>query len=266
MFESYYGLQKTPFSPEIPPSAVFSHQSLSEALARLSYAIERRLICLLTGEVGSGKSLALRKTASELEPARHTMVYLSNPVAGARGVLIDLVESLGQPPDFFRAQLIKQARDVIETEVARGKKLVIVVDEAHLLHPGALEEIRLMTNCQMDSSPRFSLILSGQPPLLRKLRFSTLKALEQRIGLRVRLTSLTLEETSGYIRHHLELAGRPDNLFSDDAVLLVHKSSGGIPREINNLSTQSLLAGCIEKKSIIDESTVRRAIAEIEND
>jgi len=266
MFESYYGFSKTPFSPEIPASAVFGHESLSEALARLSYAVERRLICLLTGEVGVGKSLALRSMASNFEPARHTLVYLSNPATGARGLLTDLVGDLDQCPGFFHTKLIRQARDAIEAEVARGKCLVIVVDEAHLLQPSALEEIRLLTNSQMDSSPKFSLILSGQPPLLRRLKFSTLKALEQRVGLRIRLKPLNMEDVAGYIRHHLQLAGRSDNLFSDDAIHMIHKASGGIPREVNNLSIQALIAGCIEKKAIIDESTVRRAIAEIESD
>lgn len=266
MFESYFGFSKTPFSKDIPPSAVYVHDSLTEALARLSYAVERKLLCQLTAEIGMGKSLTTRKLVSSLDPSRHTCVYLSNPTIGARGILSDIVATLSDTPCFIKSKLIRQAKEAIEAETARGKNLVLIVDEAHLLNADALEELRLLTNFDMDSSSKFALILSGQPPLAKKLKFYTLAALEQRISLKVRLLPLTLSETIGYIKHHLSFCGRSDNLFSDDAVSLIHKTSGGIPRRINNLSIQALMAGYLEKKSIIDEATAKRAVAEIESE
>jgi len=266
MFESYFGFSKTPFSKDIAPSAVYIHDSLTEALARLSYAVERRLICQLTAEIGMGKSLTARKLVSSLDQSRHTCVYLSNPTIGARGILSDIVATLSDTPCFIKSKLIRQAKEAIEAECARGKNLVLIVDEAHLLNADALEELRLLTNFDMDSQAKFALILSGQPPLAKKLKFYTLAALEQRISLKVRLLPLALSDTAGYIKHHLSFCGRSDNLFSDDAVSLIHKTSGGIPRRINNLSIQALMAGYLEKKSIIDEATAKRAVAEIESE
>lgn len=266
MFESYFGFNKTPFSKDIPPSAIYENDSLLEALARLSYAVERKLICTLTAEIGMGKSLTIRKLVSSLEPSRHTCIYLSNPTIGARGLLSEIVATFSEEPCFFKSKLIRQAKEAIESESARGKNLVILIDEAHVLTTDALEEIRLLTNFNMDSSQKFTLILSGQPALAKKLKFYTLAALEQRISLKVRLKPLDLQEAAGYIKHHLNLCGRPDALFSDDAIALIHKISGGTPRRINNLSIQALTAGYVEKKSIIDEATVKRAIAEVESE
>jgi type II secretory pathway predicted ATPase ExeA len=264
MFESYFGFSRTPFSKDIPPSAVFSYDSQKEALLRLSYAVEAKLICVLVAEVGMGKSLTIRKLVSSLDASRHTCIYLSNPTIGARGILTDIVLNLSEYPSFFKSRLIAQAKEAIEAEAARGRSLVLIVDEAHLLNTDTLEEIRLLTNFDMDSSPKFSLILAGQSALSKKLKFTTLSALEQRVSLRVRLQPLTIEETAAYIKHHLNFCGRPDALFSDDAIMSIRKASGGVPRRINNLSLHALMAGFHEKKSIIDEATAKRAIAEIE--
>jgi type II secretory pathway predicted ATPase ExeA len=266
MFESYFGFSKTPFSKDIPPSAVYTHDSLLEALARLSYGVEQKLVCALTAEIGMGKSLTIRKLTSSLDPSRHTCIYLSNPTMGARGILSDIVATFSEDPCFFKSKLIRQAKEAIESEAARGKNLVLLIDEAHLLTTDALEEVRLLTNFDMDSNQKFTLILSGQPPLAKKLKFYTLAALEQRISLKVRLKPLDLQETAGYIKHHLSFCGRSDALFSDDAIALIHKASGGIPRRINNISLQALMAGYLEKKSIIDEATAKRAVAEVESD
>jgi type II secretory pathway predicted ATPase ExeA len=266
MFESYFGFVKTPFSKDIAPSAIYENDSLLEALARLSYAVERKLICTLTAEIGMGKSLAIRKLVSSLDQSRHTCIYLSNPTIGARGILSDIVATFSEEPCFFKSKLIRQAKDAIESEAARGKTIVVLIDEAHILTTDALEEIRLLTNFDMDSSQKFTLILSGQPPLAKKLRFYTLAAFEQRISLKVRLKPFNLQETAAYIKHHLNLCGRPDALFSDDAIALIHKSCQGAPRRINNLSLQALMAGYLEKKSIIDEATAKRAVAEVESE
>jgi len=140
---------------------------------------------------------------------------------------------------------------------------VIVIDEAHLLAPGQLEEIRLLTNAEMDSESPFAGILLGQPSLRKRLRLGSFAALDQRLALRYELPGMSLEETAAYLRHHLKLAGRDDALFSDDAVALLHQVSRGIPRALNNLATQALVAAYAEQKAIVDESSARAAVTEI---
>ena len=109
----------------------------------------------------------------------------------------------------------------------------------------------------------FSLVLCGQPTLRRRIRLGAFAALEQRIALRYHLQGMSASETGEYIAHHLALAGRSDRLFSDDANSLIHQVSRGLPRAVNNLAVQSLVAAYGEKKAIVDESSARMAVAEI---
>jgi type II secretory pathway predicted ATPase ExeA len=141
--------------------------------------------------------------------------------------------------------------------------VVLLVDEAHLLSPEQLEELRLLTNCEMDSRQAFACLLLGQPTLRRKLRQGVLAALDQRIALRCTIDGMDLKETGQYIAHNIKLAGRTDTLFSDDAVALIHEASRGLPRAVNNLATQSLIAAYATNKSICDESSARAALAEV---
>lgn len=266
MYESYFGLSRTPFTKDIPPAALFRHAGHEEALARLSYVVAERAIGVLTGEVGSGKSVALRALAATLDASRHTVVYFCG-LAGLRGFYHELITTLGAEPAFFRAEIASQVKSLIAAETAeKRKRLVVIVDEAHALPVELMEELRLLTCEDMDSSSSFALILAGQPTLRRKLNLTVLNALSQRVALRCQLKGLTLEEACGYIRHHMTLAGRSDAVFSDDAVALIHAAGAGIPRRMNNLATQSLVAGYLDKKNIIDEGTVKRAVAELQAD
>jgi hypothetical protein len=114
-------------------------------------------------------------------------------------------------------------------------------NEAHLLNHAQLESLRMLTNHDMDSTSPFACLLVGQPTLRRRMKMGALAALDQRIGLRYAMAPMTNEETSSYLRHHLSLAGRSDTLFSDDATALIHQTSRGYPRAVNNLALQSLV-------------------------
>jgi type II secretory pathway predicted ATPase ExeA len=116
----------------------------------------------------------------------------------------------------------------------------------------------------MDSTSPFACLLVGQPTLRRRMKLGVLAALDQRIALRYAMPPMTTEETSSYLRHHLNLAGRSDTLFSDDSVTLIHQTSRGYPRAINNISLQALIAALVDNdKSIVDESSARAAVAEV---
>ncbi len=122
----------------------------------------------------------------------------------------------------------------------RGRKVVLVVDEAHLLAADQLEELRLLTNADMDSANPFALVPASQPTLSQRLRLGAFAALNQRVALRYALPPLSGPDTAEYIAHHLKLAGRSDTLFSDDAVARIHKASWGLPRAVNNLPCRPL--------------------------
>jgi len=148
-------------------------------------------------------------------------------------------------------------------EAERGKRVVVVVDEAHLLNADQLEELRLLTNAEMDSHSPFACLLVGQPTLRRRIKLGTFAALDQRIALRFAMPAMTAAETGTYVAHHLKLAGRADTLFSDDALALIHQVSRGLPRAVNNLALQSLVAAYAAKKAIVDESAARSAVTEV---
>ena len=124
----------------------------------------------------------------------------------------------------------------------------------------------MLTNHDMDSASPFACLLIGQPTLRRRLKLGQLAALDQRIAVRYTMPGMTGEETTSYISHHLKLAGRSDPLFSDDATTLIHTASRGLPRAVNNLAIQALIAAYANRKAIVDESSARTAATEITAD
>lgn len=213
--------------------------------------------------VGAGKTVAVRAAVTVLDTSRFTTLYFGNPSVGARGLYYAIVSGLGGVPRFHTAALIPQAADALAAEEAeRGKRVVLVVDEAYLLDPKQLDELRLLTGADMDS--RFlTCLLVGQPTLRRRIKLGAFAALDQRIGLRYAMPGMDLAETGACVAHHLKLAGRADTLFSDDALALLHQVSRGLPRTVNNLAVQSLVAAFAANKPIVDESSARAAVTEV---
>lgn len=261
---SHYGFSRAPFGKDIPPQALHPHRGHAEATARISYCISEKMIGVITGECGSGKTVAARAVTSGLDCSRHTTIYLGTPGVGLRGLYGSIVTALGGVPRFHHASLVPQTTDLIATEYAeRGKSVVLVIDESHLLDAEVLEGLRCLSNDGMDAESRFSLILLGQPTLRRRLRLGSFAALDQRVGLRYSIAPLDLAECGSYIACHLKFAGRSDTLFSDDAVGLIHQVSRGLPRVVNNLCVQGLVATFSAGKAIVDESAARAAVAEV---
>jgi type II secretory pathway predicted ATPase ExeA len=262
--QSFYGFTRMPFGRDLAPSMLHRHTSHAEAVARITWCVDQRALGVVTGEVGAGKTVAVRAVLSTLDTSRHSLIYLPNPAVGARGIHHAIVTALGGVPRFHHATLIPQATDALAVEYAeRGRVPVLVIDEAHLLDHAQLEAVRMLTNHDLDSRSPFACLLVGQPTLRRKIKLGVLAALDQRIALRYTLPAMTAEETSSYLRHHLTLAGRSDTLFSDDAAALIHQTSRGYPRAVNNLAVQALIAAFAANKSIVDESCTRTAVSEV---
>lgn len=262
--QPYYGLTRLPFTRQIAPGQLYRSAGHQEASSRIGYLVAQGALGVITGEVGVGKTVAARAAVAALEASRHTVIYLANPAIGARGIYQQIVALLGGEPRFHKAALIPQAQELIERERSeRGKQVVIILDEAHLLAADQLEELRLLTNTAMDSESPFAGILLGQPTLRRRLRVGSFAALDQRIALRYEVPGMSAAESAAYLAHHLALAGRSDPLFSDDAIALLHQASRGVPRLLNNLATQALVAAYAARKAIVDESSGRAAVAEV---
>ena len=264
---AHWGLTRMPFAKDLAPSMLYAHRAHGEAAARISWCVEERAIGLITGEVGAGKSVAVRAALAGLDASRHTVIYLGNPSVGTRGLYSTIVSTLGGTPRFHRASLIPQAAEALATEEdERGRRVVLVLDEAHLLDAEQLEGLRLLTNVDIDSRSPFACVLVGQPTLRRRIRLGAFAALDQRVALRYSMAGMDATETAGYVAHHLKIAGRSDILFSDDALALVHQVSRGLPRAVNNLAVQSLVAAFADGKAIVDESSARAAVTEVTTD
>ena len=261
---SHWGLTRMPFGRDLAPAMLHRTAAHGEASARIAWCFEERALGVVTGEVGCGKTVAARAVVAGLDTSRHSVIYLGNPTVGARGLYAAIVSALGGVPRFHKAALIPQAADALAAEEAeRGKRVVVVVDEAHLLGADQLEELRLLTNADMDSHSPFACLLVGQPTLRRRIKLGTFAALDQRIALRFAMPGMTAVETAAYVAHHLTLAGRSDTLFSDDAIALVHQVSRGLPRAVNNLAIQSLVAAHASDKAVVDEFSARVTVTEV---
>ena len=262
--KSHYGFTRTPFGRSLAPQMLHRHHTHAEAVARIGWCVSERGLGVITGDVGAGKTVAIRAALATLDSSRHTVIYLGNPAVGGRGLYGCIVTALGATPRFHKAALIPQTTELLAAEEhERGRTTILVLDEAHLMNAEQLEELRLLTNSEMDSHSPFACMLVGQPTLRRRIKLGTFAALDQRITLRYAMNGMTDTETAGYVSHHLKLAGRSDTLFSDDALALIHQVSRGLPRAINNLAIQALVAAFAGNKAIVDESSARAAVTEV---
>jgi type II secretory pathway predicted ATPase ExeA len=150
---THFGLTRTPFGKSIAAKDLYARQAHAEAVARINFCIVESALGVVTGDVGAGKTVSVRAAVSALDPTRHQVIYVSNPAFGTRGLYVTIVRSLGAEPRYMKAELMAQASDLLAAEVAeRHRRVVLIVDEAHLLEPAQLEELRLLTNSDMDSS------------------------------------------------------------------------------------------------------------------
>jgi len=264
---AHFGLSATPFSKTVAAKDLYERPAHQEAIARINFCVVENALGVLTGDVGAGKTVAVRAAVSSLDPTRHQVIYVANPAFGTRGLYVTIVRALGGAPRYQRAELMAQAADLLAAETAeRHRRVVLVVDEAHLLDPAQLEELRMLTNAEMDSTSAFAGILIGQPTLTRRLRLGTFAALDQRIATRFSLAPMDLVESGCYLRHHLTLVGREDPLFADDALARLHRVANGLPRALNNAARAALIAAAAAGKDLVDDVCAKKAVAEITRD
>ncbi len=268
MFQEFYGFTSVPFSRSIATKDLFPTASQKELAARLTYLVRERGCGLVTGEIGSGKSTAVRAFAASLDFNRYLVVYLANPLTGITGLYRDLLFSLGVEPPFSRPRLVARIRSALEElRASKHRTPVVLLDEAHLLTQPMLEQLRLLFSDQMDSQSLATLVLIGHPDLRRTLHLSVNEAFEQRLAVRCHLVALDLSETIGYIKHQVRIAGYTAGpLFTDDAIQRIFEYTKGLPRRINQVCTTALMAGLIDQKTVLDETTIRKAIADLDHE
>ena len=260
----FYRFTTTPFSKSIPGPDLFPSRAHQEIQGRLAFALHERLPALITGDVGTGKSTALRAFAHSLDRNLFAVVYLSNPHLSTTTLYHQILLALQTEPAFGFARLLPQLRTTLSDLSRKGRFTLLIVDEAHLLPHNLFDQLRFLLNDEMDSASLLTLVLLGQPDLAHKLRFAPYEALNQRIAVRYHLKPFDLAETAAYVKHHLRVADRQDPVFSDGFLALAHDHTKGVPRKINNLCRTALLLGATEQKPILDETDLKRVIRDLE--
>ena len=260
MYLDFYGLKELPFALTPDPRFIYFTPSHTEAMANLHYGIESgKGLIVVTGEVGTGKTTILRWMMNRLD--RTVLVaYIFNP----RMTVSEFYQYVSSPrlldvPSWEnKSELLIRLGEVLESRHSRGLRTVLIIDEAHGLSPAVLEEIRLLSNYESDSAKQLQIILTGQPELRSVLNNPALRQLKQRIALRCDIKQLpNIEETERYIASRLLAAGAErTDIFTPAAVDFVFRCSEGIPRQINNLCDNALLAGFAAGVAEIDRPII----------
>ena len=266
MYEKHFGLTERPFSIAPDPRFLYMSQQHREALAHLLYGVgEGGGFVQLTGEVGTGKTTVCRCLLEQL-PDHVDVALILNPSVTALELLASVCHEL-RVPYGAEAASIKSLTDVLNSHLleahAKGRRTVLIIDEAQNLSAEALEEVRLLTNLETTREKLLQIILIGQPELRSLLSREDLRQLSQRITARYHLEPIHRAETAAYVRHRLQVCGASETVFTESAIDVVQKLSKGVPRLINVICDRAMLGGFVEGKRRIDVAIVEKAAREV---
>ena len=258
MYAEFYGLRELPFALTPDPRFIYFTPSHTEVMANLHYGIESgKGLIVVTGEVGTGKTTILRWMMQRLD--RTVLVaYIFNPRLSVSEFYQHIATLLEVQKWETKSELLMELGRCLESRHARGLRTVLIIDEAQGLSPHVLEEIRLLSNFESDNAKQLQIVLTGQPELREVLNNPDLRQLKQRIALRCAIKALpSIEETERYITSRLLVAGaQRTDLFSPDAIDYIYRCAEGIPRSINNLCDNALLAGYAAGETVIGAATI----------
>jgi general secretion pathway protein A len=267
MYTSFFGLQEKPFAITPDPRYLYLSERHAEALAHLLYGInEAGGFIQLTGEVGTGKTTIIRSLLEQL-PAHADVALILNPRVTPAEFLLTICEELRIPvPEPGRGS-VKLLMDLIGRRLldthARGRRVVLIVDEAQNLSAHTLEQVRLLTNLETATTKLLQIILIGQPELRDLLARPELRQLAQRITARYHLNPLSSEESGGYVKHRMRVAGATAEAFTPASLREVHRLSGGVPRIINVVCDRALLGAFTHEDHRVSGKLVRDAAAQV---
>ena len=258
MYADFYGLKELPFALTPDPRFIYFTPSHTEVMANLHYGIESgKGLVVVTGEVGTGKTTILRWMMQRLD--RTVMVaYIFNPRFSVTEFYQHVASLLDIQKWETKPELLAELGRALESRHSRGLRTVLIIDEAQGLSPAVLEEIRLLSNFESDTAKQLQIVLTGQPELREVLNDPDLRQLKQRVALRCVIKPLpTVEDTDRYITSRLLVAGAErTDIFSTAAIDYIYRCTEGLPRNINNICDNALLAGYAAGVLTIDRSII----------
>jgi type II secretory pathway predicted ATPase ExeA len=264
-YRAFFGLAKEPFIADLPLDSVLTTPELLGVQQRLDYTLRLGAICLVTGEVGAGKSTALRWSCGQLHPSRYKVLWIT----ASAGSILEVYRQLLAELDLAtaassRAVLTRLIRSRIDNLVStKRQQPLVVIDEASLLRFDVFAELHTITQFDGDSKPWLPMVLAGQNNLAENLLHRTAIPLASRIVSRSHLPAVDRQGMLDYLNHHLRIAGLKNSPFTEQAVTAVHQGSGGLFRKANHLARGALIAAAAEKSQEVSAEHVRLADSEL---
>ncbi|CAE6755487.1 AAA family ATPase [Nitrospira defluvii] len=274
MYTDFYGLIREPFGTTPDADNLFLSPSHREALGSILYGIkERKGVILVTGEVGVGKTTILRRYLQIAAPSQQSSphpqqtVHLYNPNLTFERLLATILQQLGiQPAGAEQSEMLRQLHEAAGAEHGRGGTIVLVIDEAQCMPIETLEGIRMLTNLETAHDKLIQIVLTGQPELEALLERHEVRHVRERIAVRARILPLTESESLAYIQHRLDQASREQvSIFSPAALRVIVQAARGIPRRLNILCDNTLMAGFRRREPIISRQIAQEVTAEIDD-
>jgi type II secretory pathway predicted ATPase ExeA len=263
-YKAFFGFTKTPFHQDIAVKNMLQTKQLPGVLGRMAYAIDLGAVMILTGEIGTGKSSALRYAIKELHPSEYVIIHVTATTGSAVEIYKQICAELKiELKTFSRGLLIKTIKSCVLEYWSKKQKPVLIIDEASLLRVEVFTELHTIMQFEGDSDPKLPIILAGQNNLIDSLQYHQSKAFASRVVARCKLEALKQSETEQYLLHHLKLSGNEQKLFTEPAILAIHKLSGGMLRKINNIARGSLIAAAGQKSQLVEAEHVQIAASEV---
>ncbi len=264
MYEKHWGLVDKPFRNTPDPNYFYFSSQHEEALTRMLYCIlEGQGGMMLSGEVGSGKTLLSRILIDELNPERYECASIVHSNLDANELLCDILRQFGcNARGLDKPKMLGLLGDCFREHQQARRSTIIIIDEAQItLDAVTLEEMRLLMNFQQDRKFSVTLLLLGQPEMRERIKQSP--QFLQRLSVRYHLEALGHEDSLNYLRHRLKVAGGKEEIFTSEAEELIVTAAGGIPRKINGLADMSLLAGYGKRAPLVDKDIVKAALIDM---
>ncbi len=269
MYHEFYELKENPFSVTADPDFFFSSKCHSEAMSILRYGIlHRKGFLLVTGEIGTGKTMLCRKILRQAD-AHTKYALILNPTFSESDLLQMIIHDLGMSTRWqnnFR--MMQNLNRFLIKESSRGNNVAVIIDEAQNLSVSQLEQLRLLSNLETEKEKLLQIVLVGQPELDKKLSLPELRQLRQRIAIHYRLQPLERSDIQFYLYERVKKASKDSESakrihFSDRAVDLIYQFTNGMPRAINILCDRVLLAGFVRETFSIDETLIENCAKEV---
>ncbi|MBI5408111.1 MAG: AAA family ATPase [Nitrospirae bacterium] len=266
MYEKHFSFKYKPFDLVPNPDFIFLSGTHHKAITYLDYGIKEKIgFILLTGEIGSGKTTIIRSLIKNLNGSVK-LSRINNTKVSSEQLISMINEDFGLVVEGKgKSRLLSELNEFLIEQYSKKSQPILLIDEAQNLSPDLLEEIRLLSNLETDRSKLLQIILVGQPELKRVLMLPELIQLRQRINISYHISPLMIDETAGYIKHRLAIAGNPDAIrLQDDMLQIIYQFSRGIPRLINILCDFALLTAYAEGEKEVSIDIIREVAKDLE--